>query len=189
MKSRALAPLVGQKGNSVVFAIIAMVSAGLLSLQFLMDMPSRVSPAIENLSARTSLHALRQNFLVYLSDIGTKTNTRNHPSNATAFACVGSACTQGTVYNLSLVDVDGNVVTNPSNASLGFDRRGLACNTYGAGDCVFRVLVSWQVDCAPNPSPCASPPIRYSAALEMFQVPGARTINLSEFQILPQDLQ
>lgn len=92
-----------------------------------------------------------------------------------------SGCTPG-VYDLTLLDKSGKILTDPNNPLKGVDTLGVECNTFGSDDkCIYRYELSWSPVC-PTSASCKDPQIKVKVALKNSSTNPSLVLNSTPYE-------
>lgn len=95
-----------------------------------------------------------------------------------------TSCNVGT-YDLTLIDMNGSLLTDPNSATKGFDKNGVACNSYGTDpECSFRFSLNWTAICPASDASCLNPQIKVKIMATSSNQIYANTKTLSPFELL-----
>ncbi|MCB0369328.1 MAG: hypothetical protein KDD45_07705, partial [Bdellovibrionales bacterium] len=151
----------------LIFSLIILIFS-LLSIASISQMVATFS---SKLNTKSKLADVRSEIVTQLSSRKVWINIvqnagMNHPTLSGVkindeMSCLKNftACTSGT-YNLTLLNINNKLITDPNVATEGFDLNGVACNSFGADNkCIFRYNLTWTPVC-PASGPCIDPQVR-----------------------------
>lgn len=194
---KILSPLGNQKGVSLV---VVLVATGVLAIGFF----AMTNGLYSVLSLKSTLNS-NFNISQYRANIISTLSTGNALSRTVAGNSVMSCVTPGAFSDctaqkssenpIRVVDANGNILTDPSQANLGFREDGTACNTFnsttGNDSCPYRFDVSWRPICPGGGLPCVNPQSRFTGTLRYKPANQKSTIvnqTKYNFQIFPAKL-
>lgn len=95
-----------------------------------------------------------------------------------------TSCNAGT-YNLTLLDMNGNILVDPEIATKGFDTNGVPCDSYGSdSSCAFRFSLNWTAICPSGASSCLDPQIKVKITATSSNQSFINSKTLSPFELL-----
>lgn len=100
-----------------------------------------------------------------------------HASNSVFYRCLNQPdydCNVTNPQDFTLVNADGTVLNDSSNASSGIDSGMQACTSFPSVSCPFRFELKWSRECVAVSGPCYSPDLYIRGQLVVADLPSVK---------------